>query len=233
MGRSTFDGPILSGDTRFGDLRNVGYTELYQFAGIDLATTTPNTALFSGASGQFVDSNGIPNGIGLVFTPSATAYPSAIQTIPADTATNVYRGWVAYIPVGCKIVELATDCQAVVAVAGGTAALSSATVYVSNNYTAAGGTPTYGATGAISSVGRQSNATLTATQITNIQSTTLDVIPGSGQPSVSQVVFTLAIVGTALDTRTSLTGRFYFNLAYIQPDGNIGTTTAYPYGNLD
>ena len=233
MGRSTFEGPILSGDTRFGDLRNVGYVDLYQFAGIDLATTTPNTALFSGGSGQFVDSNGIPNGIGVVYTPSATAYPSVAQTIPADTATNVYRGWVAYLPINSKIVGLTVDCQAVVAVAGGTAALTSATVYVSNNYTAAGGTPTYGATGAISAVGRQANATLTATQITNQQATSVDVLPGNGQAAVSQVVFTLAIVGTNLDTRTSLTGRFYFSVAYIQPDGNIGTTTAYPYGNFD
>ena len=233
MARSTFDGPILQGDTRFGDFRNVGYVEVYQYAGLDLATVTPNTALYSGGSGVFVDSNNIPNGIGQVYTPSATAFPSTLQTIPADTATNVYRGWVAYLPVGCKIVEMTTECQAVVAVAGGTAALTSATVYMSNNYTAAGGTPTYGATGAISAVGRQSNATQTATQITNVQSTSQDVLTAGATPNLSQVVFTLAIVGTALDTRTSLTGRFYFSVAYLQPDGNIGTTTAYPYGNLD
>lgn len=233
MGRSTFEGPILSGDNRFGNLRNVGTVELYQYGGIDLATTTANSPLYSGGSGTFVDSNGIPNSAAVVYSPSATAFPSTVQTIPADTATNVYRGWLAYLPTGCKIVEVVTDCQAVVAVAGGTAALTSATVYVSNNYTAAGGTPTYGATGAISAVGRQSNATLTATQITNIQSTSTDILQGNGQPNVSQVVFTLAIVGTALDTRTSLTGRFYFTVAYVQPDGNIGTATAYPYGNFD
>ena len=233
MGRSTFDGPILSGDTRFGDFRNVGSVEIYQAAGIDLATTTVNTALYSGGSGVFVDSNGIPNGAAVVYTPSATTFPPTVQTIPADTATNVYRGWVAYIPVGCKIVEMTTECQAVVAVAGGTAAVSSATVYMSNNYTAAGGTPTYGATGAISAVGRQSNATQTATQITNVQSTSQDVLTPGANPNISQVVFTLAIVGTALDTRTSLTGRFYFSVAYIQPDGSIGSTTAYPYGNFD
>lgn len=233
MGRSTFEGPVLSGDNRFGPLRNVGYMDLIQSAGIDLATTTANTALYSGASGVFVNSNGIPNSSAVVYTPSATAYPPTAQTIPADTATNVYRGFVAYLPAGCRIVQFFTDCQAVVAVAGGTAALTSATVYVSNNYTAAGGTPTYGATGAISAVGRQANATLTATQLTNQQATSTDVTQANGQPNISQVVFTLAIVGTNLDTRTSLTGRFFFTVAYTQPDGNIGTTTAYPYGNFD
>lgn len=233
MARSTFDGPILSGDNKFGPLRNVGNMEMYQYGNINLATTTANTAGYSGVSGAFVSSNTIPNTAAVVYSPSATAFPPSVQTIPADTATNVYRGWVAYLPTGSKIIEAAIDCQAVVAVAGGTAALTSATVYVSNNYTAAGGTPTYAATAAISAVGRQSLATFTATQITNQQATSTDVVQPNGYANVSQVVFTLAIVGTALDTRTSLTGNFYFNVAYIQPDGNIGSATVYPYGNFD
>jgi len=28
-------------------------------------------------------------------------------------------------------------------------------------------------------------------------------------------------------------GQIYVALRYVQSDGNIGTTTAYPYGNLD
>ena len=28
-------------------------------------------------------------------------------------------------------------------------------------------------------------------------------------------------------------GKIYFSIRYIQPDGNIGTATAYPYGNFD
>ena len=233
MARSTFEGPILSGDNKFGPLRNVGNTDMYQYGNINLATATANTAGYSGGSGVFVSSNSVPNTIAVVYSPSATAYPPTAQTIPADTATNVYRGWVAYLPVGSKIIGAVIDCQAIVAVAGGTAALTSATVYISNNYTAAGGTPTYAATAAVSAVGRQALATYTATQITNQQATSTDITQANGQPNISQVVFTLAIVGTNLDTRTSLTGNFYFNVAYIQPDGNIGSATAYPYGNFD
>jgi hypothetical protein len=43
----------------------------------------------------------------------------------------------------------------------------------------------------------------------------------------------LVISGSNLDTRTSLTGAFSFFVRYIQRDGNIGTTTAYPFGNFD
>jgi hypothetical protein len=138
-----------------------------------------------------------------------------------------------YLPTGCNFDGVNIDCQTVVAVAGGTAALTSATVYVSNNYTAAAGTPTYFSTGAISAVGRQALSTFSATQITNQSSTSTDIIQANGQPNLSQVVITLAIVGTALDTRTSLTGAFSFLARYFQNDPNVGTTTTYPFGNLD
>jgi hypothetical protein len=232
MARSTFEGPVLSGDNRFGPLRNVGYMMMAQHVDISLANTTANTAGFGGSSGVFVNGNGIPNTAATVYTPG-TSFPAVVQTIPADTATNVYRGVVCYLPTNCDLDGVNVDCQTVVAVAGGTAALTSATVYVSNNYTAAAGTPTYFATGAISAVGRQALSTFTATQITNQSSTSTDIIQPNGQPNLSQVVITLAIVGTALDTRTSLTGAFSFFVRYIQKDGNIGTTTAYPFGNLD
>lgn len=233
MARSTFEGPILAGDTRFGTFRNVGYAYLVQSAQLNLATVTPNTAGYSGGSSVFVDSNTIPNAIGPVYSPSATLFPSVLQSIPADTATNVYRGFVAYLPAGSRIVEIFVDCIAVAAVAGGSASLSSATVLVSNNWTVAGGTPTYATTGAISAVGRQALSTFTATQLTNQQATSTDVLPGSGSPSISQVVFTLSLVGTGLDTRTSLTGNFVFTVVYTQADGSIGTATVYPYGNFD
>jgi hypothetical protein len=244
MARTTFDGPILSGANRTGPLRNVGYTDIVQSAFIDLSVTANGTALYGGGSGQFVSSSIVPNQNAPVYVPSATAYPPALRTIPADTATNVYRGVVMYLPAGCVLNDAIVDCGAIVAVAGGTASLTSATVYVSNDYTVAAGTPTYYATGAISAVGRQALATLTATQITNQTATSSDItnppsgIPGGGQGTdsnsslVSQVVFTLAIVGTTLDTRTSLTGRFYFRLRYTQLDPNIGNLTAYPYGNF-
>jgi hypothetical protein len=50
---------------------------------------------------------------------------------------------------------------------------------------------------------------------------------------LSQVVITVAIVGTNLDTRTALTGAFSFFVRYVQQDGNIGNLTTYPFGNLD
>lgn len=233
MARSTFEGPILAGDVRFGTLRNVGYAYLVQSAQLNLANSTPNTAGYSGGSSVFVDSNGIPNAIGPVYSPSATVFPSVLQAIPADTATNVYRGFVAYLPAGSRLVELFVDCIAPVAVAGGSAALTSAIVSIHNNWLVAAGTANYAITGSITAAGRQSFTTFTGTQLTNQQATTVDILPGSGTPSLSQVVFTLSIVGTALDTRTSLTGNFVFTVVYTQADGSIGTATAYPYGNFD
>jgi hypothetical protein len=232
MARSTFEGPVLAGDNRFGPLRNVGNVLLAQHIDISLANTTPGTATYGGASGVFANGSTIRNVNGVVYTPGSS-FPPVVQTIPADTATNIYRGVVLYLPTGCDFDGINVDCQTVVGVSGGSAALTSATVYVSNNYTAAGGTPTYFATGAVSAVGRQSLSTFTATQITNQSNTSTDIIQNNGQANLSQVVITLAIVGTSLDTRTALTGAFSFFVRYVQQDGNIGTTTVYPYGNLD
>tara|TARA_R110000868_G_C10853171_1_gene760953 strand:+ start:685 stop:1368 length:684 start_codon:yes stop_codon:yes gene_type:complete len=227
MARATFEGPILSGDTRFGALRNVGYAGLNQSGNLLLTNVTANTANYGGVSGQFVDSNGIPNTAGVVYVPSSSTFPSVVQAIPADTATNIYRGFVAYLPTNSRIVNMLVDVQALVTVTG---TLTSQTVYISNNYTAAAGTPTYAATGAISAVGRQALATFTATQLANMQATSTDILQ-SGQPNISQVVFTIAIVGTTLSAVTA--GQYIFTVQYTQADGNIGTTTAYPYGNFD
>jgi hypothetical protein len=231
MARSTFEGPILAGDNRFGPLRNVGSPLLAQHVDISFANTTVGTNTYSGSSGVFVNGNTIQNVNGVVYTPGTSTYGAV--TIPADTATNVYRGVVMYLPTGCNFDGTNIDLQTVVAVAGGTAVLTSATVYVSNNYTAAAGTPTYFSTGSVTTVGRQALSTFTATQITNQTSTSTDIIQPNGQPNLSQVVITIAIVGTALDTRTSLTGAFSFLVRYFQNDPNIGTLTTYPFGNLD
>jgi len=233
MGRSTFDGPILSGDVRFGPLRNVGYSQLVNNVDLDFSNTTLGTSTYSGFSGQFVNSNGIPNLNAVVYQPSATVNPAVAQTIPADTNTNIYRGAVFYLPVGADLDNIYIDVATLYAVSGGTAAVTSQTVYVSNNYTAAAGTPAYFATGAISAVGRQSLATFTAAQIAAQSATTLDINTGGNQPNVSQVVITVAIVGTALLSATSTTGRYNFTLQYSQADNNIGNTTTYPYGNFD
>jgi hypothetical protein len=64
--------------------------------------------------------------------------------------------------------------------------------------------------------------------------TTSDISTGTSSPSnLSQIVGTLAIAGGA-GTYTGLTaGKFNIRISYIQNDGNIGTTTTYPYGNFD
>jgi hypothetical protein len=233
MARSTFDGPILSGDVRFGPLRNVGYSQLVNNVDLDFSNTTVGTNTYSGGSTVFVNSNNIPNQAAVVYQPSATAFPPVAQAIPADTNTNIYRGAVFYLPVGCDLDNIFVDVSALYAVSGGTAAVTSQTVYVSNNYTAAAGTPNYFATGAISAVGRQALATFTGTQITNQTATSTDIYTGGTQPNVSQVVVTVAIVGTTLLSATAITGRYNFTLQYSQPDNNIGNLTTYPYGNFD
>ena len=231
MARSTFEGPILSGDSRFGPLRNVGYTQLNQYCDLDFSVTTNGSVAYGGASGQFVNGNGIPNTNAVVYTPSSSTYPSVAATIPTDTDTLVLRGAVFYLPTGCDLDDFLVDVGVLATVAGGTAAISSQTVYISNNYNT-GTTPAYGATGAISAVGRQA-VTFTAAQLANQTASSTDILQGNGQPNISQVVMTIAIVGTNLNSRTSLTGKYYLTTRYTQPDNNIGNTTTYPYGNLD
>ena len=45
MARSTFDGPILSGDSRFGPIRTVGYTDLAQDFALNFANLGATTAM--------------------------------------------------------------------------------------------------------------------------------------------------------------------------------------------
>jgi hypothetical protein len=213
MARSTFEGPILSGNQRFAPFRNVGYTDLVQYCDIDFTNSTANTPLYAGASGQFVNGNSIPNTNATVYTPSATVYPPAAQTIPADTATNIYRGAVMYLPYGSNLNDVYIDCGIVPSVSGGSATITTTTVYVSNNYTVAAATPNYFSTGSITAVGRQSLSTFTTQQIANQAGTSGDITnpPAPGQGSdpfsslVSQVVFTVAIVGTNLTSLATST----------------------------
>jgi hypothetical protein len=230
MARSTFEGPVLSGTQRFGAFRNVGYTSLVQSATLNIANTTANTAGFGGSSGQFVDSNNIPNGYTTVYTPSSTSTTYTATSIPADSAT-VYRGFVAYLPAGSRINDIFVDIGVITTFTSGS--LTSVQVLVSNDYTAAAGTATYAQTAVLTSpaVGRQSFATFTATQLANQQSTSTDIVQINGEPPLSQVVFTVASIN---GTNVAITGgTYYFTIRYTQPDGNIGTTTTYPYGNFD
>ena len=150
MARSTFEGPILSGDNRFGPLRNIGYSQLVQNVDLSLANSVVGTPTYSGSSGQFVTSNNIPNLNGTVYVPSATATPVA-QTIPADTTTNIYRGAVMYLPTGCDIDDVFFDIATAFSVSGGTAVLTSVQFLLGNNYTAAAGTASYFQTAALTS----------------------------------------------------------------------------------
>lgn len=230
MARSTFEGPVLSGDNRFGPQRNVGYMTLTQNGYLNFLNTTANTAGYAGGSGQFVVSNIIPNGPTTVYVPSSTLPlgQNTAQAIPADTASQIYRGWVCYIPTGSDIDAAIIDVAVVPTVASGT--LSTIKAYVSNNYTAEGGTATYASVASISAVGRQAIA-LTGTQVTNANNTSTDIVGVNGTQAMSQIVITFSMAGTTMGALSA--GQIYVALRYVQTDGNIGTTTAYPFGNLD
>lgn len=232
MGRSTFEGPVLAGTNRFTPFRNVGSVELVQEGAVVLTNTTANTANYGGSSGQFVTPMQLyPNTAATVYTPSASAATLTATSIPADSATQIYRGMVMYLPAGCSIQDILVDVGDIVTVAAGT--LSTTTVYVSNNYTAQGGTPTYAATGTISAAGRQSLATFTGTQLANQFSTSTDITAqaaGVSGVNFSQLVFTISIAGTSMTSISA--GTLYFTVRYLQVD-NTGNATTYPYGNVD
>ena len=232
MGRSTFEGPILSGDNRFGPLRNVGYTRLSQNAIIDFANTAgAGTAGYAGASTQFVSSNTIQNLPATVYTPSATVSPTAVTTPTADASTAIYRGVVFYLPVGAQIESIVVDYITALSVTNLT--LSAINVYVSNGFVTTA--PTYGTavigTTTVGTPGRIAT-TYTAANLGNMLITPTDIlVPTNNPATLSQVVATLAIVGTGLSALVA--GKFNININYVQDDNNIGTSTAYPYGNFD
>ena len=232
MARATFEGPVIAGDNRFGPLRNIGYAELVQDAYIDLSVTTPGTNGYSGTSGQYAYANGIPNTQGQLYTPSS-AYPATTTTPTADTSTQVYRGVIFYLPTGCTIQDITIDYLSAITGESG-ATLSDVSVYVSNATTAAAVTPVYASTQlgttTVGTAGRKTTS-YSATNLINMLSTTTDIVTANGQPNISQVVFTLSITGTTVVAPTG--GKFNFSLSYTQPDNNIGSTTAYPYGNFD
>lgn len=226
MARSTFDGPVLVGDNRFGPLRNVGYAELVQGVSMVLTNTTANTAGYGGSSTQFVSNVNIPNTTATIYTPGTSTY--AVATVPtADTSSLIYRGCVFYVPVGADLHDVLIDMQVLPTTAAGT--VSGVTAYVSNKFETS--SANYFQTGSLTSIGRGALATMTAAQMGNQQATSADILQPNGQPNISQVVVTLAIAGTSMTTLSA--GTFNITLRYSTPDGNIGTATTYPYGNLD
>ena len=234
MSRATFEGPILSGDNRFGPLRNVGSARLSQNTVVDYSVTTGNgTSYYPGAAQQFVNGNQLSSDANVnatVYTPSSSVYPSVAATIPADSGTNIYRGVVAYLPANSQIESII--CDYLTAITVGNATLSAVNIFVSNGYVTSA--PTYATialgTTTVGTVGRQTT-TYSAANLANMTSTSVDILQGSGAPALSQVVFTLSIVGTTLTTLTA--GKFNFDINYVQADGTLGTKTVYPFGNAD
>ena len=235
MGRSTFEGPILSGDNRFGPQRDVGYTVLQQTAVLDFSVTTNGSANYGGASGQFVVSNDIPNTNATIYVPQSGVL-AATPTVSAPTAdatgTN-YRGVLFYLPVGSNISNIFID--NIVQPTDGTHDVTGVQPYISNNFATSAGV--YATSGAItgSTIGR-TTATFTASQYANAQSTLADV-QNSNYPNVTNPTFFSQLVVTLKLTVASLTsvnaGKLAVTVQYVQPDNNIGNSTTYPYGNLD
>jgi len=233
MGRSTFEGPILSGDNRFGPIRDVGYTDLVQTALLDFSVTTPNTANYGGGSGVFVSSNNIPNSTGVIYTPQSGVFsntgPTKASAPTADTSGTIYRGVVFYLPYSSNITDVIVDVGTLPT--DGSVTANSIQPYVSNNF--ATSTGVYATMAAITSATR-GTATFVGTQLPYASATLQDFQnPQVGtQPSwFSQVVVTLKITNTSLTTPTS--GQIEVTVRYTQLDMNIGNSTTYPYGNFD
>jgi len=233
MGRSTFEGPVLSGDNRFGSQRDVGPVLLTQQAFLDFAVTTANTANYGGGSGVFVSSNNIPNNAATIWTAQNGSYSTSGPTVAsaptADTSGTIYRGVSFLIPQGSNITDVIVD-VGTLPVGGGVTA-TSIQPYVSNAF--ATSTGVYATMSAITSATR-GTATFVGTQLDYAFGTLQDVqnIQPGQQPSwFSQVVVTLKITASSITAPTS--GQIAVTLKYAQQDLNIGNATTYPYGNFD
>ena len=235
MARSTFSGPILSGDNRFGPQRDVGYTLLTQAAILDFSVTSNATANYGGASGQFVSSNLIPNQNATIYTPQAGSIVTTptVSAPTSDASGTNYRGVVFYLPTGSYIQSV--DVDNIIQPTDGTNAVTAIVPYVSNNFATSAGVYATVASITGSSIGRTS-ATFTAAQYANAQSTLADV-QNTNWPNTTDPAFFTQVVVTFKMTVASLTsvtaGKLAVFLRYTQPDTNIGNSTTYPYGNFD
>ena len=236
MGRSTFEGPILSGDNRFGPVRDVGYTDLVQTALLDFSVTAPG-ANYGGGSGVFVASNNIPNSAATIYTPQSGVYstngPTKASAPTADATTLVYRGVVFYLPYSCNITDVILDIGTVPKDSAGTPlAVTAIQPYVSNNF--ATSTGVYATFANISSPAAQRyTATYVGSQLTNSNATLQDfqnLQPGQQPSWFSQVVVTLGMTTSVAGLSS---GQIEVTIRYNQNDMNIGTSTTYPYGNFD
>ena len=233
MGRSTFEGPILSGDNRFGPQRDVGPVLLAQQAFLDFAVTSAGQANYGGGSGVFVTSDNIPNQSATIWNPQSGAYSTngpTVATAPtADASGTIYRGVSFLVPQGSNITDVIVDVG--VLPTDGTVTANSIQPYVSNKFATATGV--YATMAAITSATR-GTATFVGTQLDYAYGTLQDVQniqPGQQPTWFSQIVVTLKITNTSLTTPTS--GQIAVTLKYAQQDMNIGNATTYPYGNFD
>ena len=233
MGRSTFDGPILSGDNRFGPQRDVGPVLLAQQAFLDFAVTSAGQANYGGGSGVFVTSDNIPNQAATIWNPQSGVYSTSgptVATAPtADASGTIYRGVSFLVPQGSNITDVIIDVG--VLPTDGSVTANSIQPYVSNKFATATGV--YATMAAITSATR-GTATFVGTQLDYAYGTLQDVQniqPGQQPTWFSQVVVTLKITNTSLTAPTS--GQIAVTLKYAQQDMNIGNATTYPYGNFD
>jgi len=241
MGRSTFEGPILAADQRFGPQRDAGTVQLVQNAFLDFSVSTAGTANYGGGSGIFVSSNNIPNNVGTIWTPQNGAYsangPTVASAPTADASGTNYRGAVFLIPYFSNITDVIVDVGSMPS--DGTHTVTAIQPYVSNAFITTGN-GVYGSIASISAAGR-STATFTATatansivQLDNAIGTLQDVQniqPGQQPTWFSQVVVTLGMTVASLTSVNS--GQINITIKYTQADLNIGNVTTYPYGNFD
>lgn len=245
MARSTFDGPILSGPVRFGQFRNVGYTQLVQSVKLDFSNTSgAGTVGYPGASGQFVNpvADALTGGNvpGVVYTPSSSTYPPVAATVTADTSSQVYRGAVMFLPYGSTITDIIVDVSTAFAITSSTTT-PTAVVNIGNQFNGTQyGVYTLSPTATTIPVARVVTPTsVTGAQLTAMQSTTGDVTntlySGSDPYStaLSQIVVTLNLANGANPVTAPTAGVLAVTLRYYQLDPNVGSTTAYPYGNFD
>ena len=235
MGRSTFEGPILAADQRFGPQRDAGTVQLVQRAYLDFSQSTPGQANYGGSSGQFVTSNNIPNSQATIWVPQNGTYssngPTTASAPTLDTTTAAYRGASFLLPQQSTLIDVILDVVAV-PVDSASNSVTAIRPFVSNSFTTSAGVYGTFATQSSPAIGRF-NATYTTAQYGNAQATLLDVQnlqPGQQPTWFSQVVVTLGFTTIAAGLAS---GTVAITLRYTQADLNIGNSTTYPYGNFD
>lgn len=256
MAHTHFSGPVIVGDDKDSPLRNVGYTLLSQSCALDFTVTTPGAPNYSGGPGQFVTAVAnastptaaqtniaYPGNVNAtIYTSSSTTYPPTPIASFGDGGYTAYRGCVFYLPINSKIENLFVDHAVQVAGTGYTTFYVYLNNTFSTNLSAAANaiygysTPTNGTT-----LGRApynlagSNSTPGALNypVPNIQATSADIVQLTQPDQISQVVATVAIIGTnGSGIPTPTAGKIVITIQYIVSDPFLGSTSAYPYDSI-